>query len=210
MEQKEVIISNAEGSTKALEREKTDLRNQLDNTNRKLQALMDFSYPLSSEPRDEVSVLANYFNPKQAITNCPRSRNLLRGVWRSCLNVVKTNIWKELPVPEKEEVYTRSIQKGSTNHLSEHKSMDNVETGAGGNICDSDTRAAKQMRTFLVMAVLARSLTNHIFTPTYIVEEESELRDLLFEIPDNTRKEFLRGIIMSLFKRKQRESLRFQ
>lgn len=69
----------------------------------------------------------------------------------------------------------------------------------------SNTRAAKQMRTFLVMAVLARSLTNHIFTPTYIIEEESELRDLLFEISDNARKEFLRGMIMSLFERKQRE-----
>lgn len=69
----------------------------------------------------------------------------------------------------------------------------------------SNTRAAKQMRTFLVMAVLARSLINHIFTPTYIVKEESELRDLLFEIPDNARKEFLRGMVMSLFERKQRE-----
>ena len=70
---------------------------------------------------------------------------------------------------------------------------------------NSNTRAAKQMRTFLVMAVLARSLTNHIFTPTYIVEKESELRDLLFEISDNAKKEFLRGMIMSLFEKKQRE-----
>lgn len=139
LEQKEATISNAEGSTKALEREKTNLRYQLDNTDRKLQELMDFSYPLSSEPRDEMSVLAKYFNPKQAITNCPPSRTLLRGVWRSCFDVVKMNIWKDLPVPEKEEVHIRSIQKISANHLSGHKSMDNVETGAGGNICDSDT-----------------------------------------------------------------------
>lgn len=118
LEQKEVTISNTEGSTKALEREKTDLRNQLDDTDRKLKALMDFSYPLSSESYDEVSVLANYFNLKQAITNCPPSRNSMRGVWRSCFNVVKTNVWKELPVLEKEEVHIRSIQESSANHPS--------------------------------------------------------------------------------------------
>jgi hypothetical protein len=139
LEQKEVIASNTEGRTKTLEREKTDLKNQLDDTNRKFKALMDFCYPLSSESRDEVSVIARYFNPYQAITNCPPSRNSMRGVWRSCFDVVKTNIWKELPVPEKEEVHTRSIQESSANQLSGYKSMDSIKTGAGGNTCDSDT-----------------------------------------------------------------------
>ncbi|KAK5054710.1 hypothetical protein LTR84_001602 [Exophiala bonariae] len=146
LEQKEVIISNTEGSTKALEREKIDLKNQLDDTSRKLRALMDFCYPLSSESRDEVLGIRAWTTLKQ--------------------------------VPE--ATYATPVPY-------------------------SNTRAAKQMRTFLVMAILARSLTNHIFTPTYIVEEESELRDLLFEISDNARKEFLRGMIMSLFERKQRE-----
>ncbi|RVX69000.1 hypothetical protein B0A52_08067 [Exophiala mesophila] len=175
LELKEVDISNAEGSIKALEREKTGLRTQLDDTDRKLKTLMDFCYPLSSDSREEV-------------------RNSMKGVWRSCFDVVKTNVWKELPVAEKEE----DIRAWTTlKHVPEATYATPVPY--------SNTRAAKQMRTFLVMAVLARSLTNHIFTPTYIVEEESELRDLLFEISDNAEKEFLRGMIMSLFEKKQRE-----
>ncbi|KAL6242588.1 hypothetical protein RBB50_010234 [Rhinocladiella similis] len=175
LRQKEVVISNTEGSIKALEREKTALRTQLDDTDRRLKTLMGFCYPLSSDSHDEV-------------------RNSMRGVWRSCFDVVKTNVWKELPVPEKEEdirAWTALKQVPEATYATP--------------VPFSNTRAAKQMRTFLVMAVLARSLTNHIFTPTYIVEEESELRDLLFEISDNAKKEFLRGMIMSLFEKKQRE-----
>jgi hypothetical protein len=69
----------------------------------------------------------------------------------------------------------------------------------------SNTRAAKQMRTFLVMAVLARSLTKHIFTPTYIFDEVTELQALLSDISDKAKRNFLRGMILSLFEETQEE-----
>lgn len=69
LELKEVDISNAEGSIKALEREKTGLRTQLDDTDRKLKTLMDFCYPLSSDSREEVSVLTNcQSQPRRLLT----------------------------------------------------------------------------------------------------------------------------------------------
>lgn len=70
----------------------------------------------------------------------------------------------------------------------------------------SNTRAAKQMRTCLVMAVLARSLTKHIFTPTYIFEDETEMKEVLLQISDKAKKEFLRGMIMSLFEDRQKKT----
>ncbi|KEF56805.1 uncharacterized protein A1O9_06995 [Exophiala aquamarina CBS 119918] len=157
LERKERDMLNIEGNMRALAREKDDLRNQFEASDGKLKMLMDFSYPLSSDSRDDV-------------------RNLIRGIWQSCLDIVKRNIGKDLPVPEKEE----DLRAWTTlKHVREATHATPIPS--------SNTHAAKQMRTFL------------------IIEQEDELRDALFEITDNPKKAFLRGMIMSLFETRQRE-----
>jgi len=59
LERKERDILTTEAKMSALEREKKDLRNQFEISDGKLKTLVDFSYRLSSDSRDNVLVLAS-------------------------------------------------------------------------------------------------------------------------------------------------------
>ena len=130
-------------------------------------------------------------------------------MWRSCFDVVKTNVWKDLPLPKTEQVRVELSLERSVNFIQDVTVWTTLKQVPEATyvtpVPASNTRAAKQMRTFLVMAVLSRLLTKHIFTPTYIIKEEDELRDALFEMVDDPKKKFLRGLIMSVFENKQKD-----
>ena len=61
------------------------------------------------------------------------------------------------------------------------------------------------MRTLVVLAILAASLTRHIFTTTYLLKEDSELRHILLELAEtNSSKEaFCRKLLLSISEEKE-------
>ncbi|CZR66098.1 uncharacterized protein PAC_15999 [Phialocephala subalpina] len=68
----------------------------------------------------------------------------------------------------------------------------------------SNSLAAKQMRIVALLAILARSITQHVFKPTYILgdkDERDEIRSLLVRLADiNSKKEsFCRALLLSIF-----------
>jgi hypothetical protein len=66
------------------------------------------------------------------------------------------------------------------------------------------------MRTLVVLTILAASMTRHIFTTTYLLKEDSELRQVLLHLAEtNSGKEtFCRGLLLSIFVEKQLEMSR--
>ncbi|RDW80418.1 hypothetical protein BP5796_05116 [Coleophoma crateriformis] len=64
----------------------------------------------------------------------------------------------------------------------------------------SNSRPAKQMRSAAVLAVLARLLNQYIFTPTYVLQEDKDLREVLLheaEVkPD--RESLCRGLLLTM------------
>ncbi|KAH9213907.1 hypothetical protein DL95DRAFT_409857 [Leptodontidium sp. 2 PMI_412] len=68
----------------------------------------------------------------------------------------------------------------------------------------SNSPIAKQMRIAALLAILARSITQHVLQPTYILEdkdEENEIRSLLVHLAiTNSKKEsFCRALLLSIF-----------
>jgi hypothetical protein len=61
------------------------------------------------------------------------------------------------------------------------------------------------MRTLVVLAILAASLTRHIFTTTYLLKDDGELRQILLQLAEtNSGKEaFCRGLLLSIAEEKQ-------
>ncbi|EKG15341.1 hypothetical protein MPH_07469 [Macrophomina phaseolina MS6] len=69
----------------------------------------------------------------------------------------------------------------------------------------SNSSAAKLMRTTIILAILARLLNRYIFEPTYIVDEESGLREfLLHQAASHSKKEaFTRAMLLNIFSEEQ-------
>lgn len=61
------------------------------------------------------------------------------------------------------------------------------------------------MRTLLILAILASSLTRHIFTTTYLLEEDDELRQTLLHLAevDSGKEAFCRSLLLSVSEDKQ-------
>lgn len=71
----------------------------------------------------------------------------------------------------------------------------------------SNSIPAKYMRTAAVLAVLAHSLYRYIFTPAYIIKEDSELHEVpVYKDDADIKKERLcRGLLLSMFDSEQKE-----
>lgn len=61
----------------------------------------------------------------------------------------------------------------------------------------SNGTAAKRLRGFITMAVVAQTLEEHILTPNYLLEEDDELRYILRSLMDVQRKTSLRELLLS-------------
>lgn len=69
----------------------------------------------------------------------------------------------------------------------------------------SNSNVAKEMRIAIVLGILARLINTYIFQPTYLLEEDSGLRDVLRRqaIKDPKKESFTRGILLSMFPEEQ-------
>ncbi|CZR56357.1 uncharacterized protein PAC_06245 [Phialocephala subalpina] len=68
----------------------------------------------------------------------------------------------------------------------------------------SNSPTAKQMRIAALLAILARSIAQHVFQPIYILEgkdERDEIRELLVHlaITDSKKESFCRALLLSIF-----------
>ncbi|KAF3481434.1 uncharacterized protein GIQ15_04193 [Arthroderma uncinatum] len=64
----------------------------------------------------------------------------------------------------------------------------------------SNSKAAKDMRLILVLAVLAREIDRQIFQPTYILPEDNQLREILVDLAatDREKELFCRCLLLSV------------
>jgi hypothetical protein len=64
------------------------------------------------------------------------------------------------------------------------------------------------MRIAAILAILARSINNHIFQPTYILEEDSDIRELLLRqaVVCSRRESFCRALLLKMFPDEQADS----
>lgn len=64
----------------------------------------------------------------------------------------------------------------------------------------SNSEEAKQMRLAVILAILAREIDKHIFQPTYILSEDSWIREVLANLAlKNAKKEsFCRSLLLSI------------
>jgi hypothetical protein len=69
----------------------------------------------------------------------------------------------------------------------------------------SNSPAAKQMRIAVMLAILARAIDKDIFQPTYILDGESGIRELLLHqaIADSGKEAYCRSILLSMFPEEQ-------
>lgn len=77
----------------------------------------------------------------------------------------------------------------------------------------SNSRAAKQMRIATLLAILARSITQHVFQPTYLLEDKEdrdEIRLLLVNlaVKDSKKESFCRSLLLSIFPEEQAKNAR--
>ncbi len=65
----------------------------------------------------------------------------------------------------------------------------------------SNSPAAKQMRIAAMLADLARCINLHVFQPTYLLDEEDEIRRLLIRlaVADSKKESFCRAVLLSMF-----------
>ena len=61
--------------------------------------------------------------------------------------------------------------------------------------------AAVQMRIAALLAIIARCIDVHVFQPTYLLDEESEIRRLLVHlaVADSKKESFCRAVLLSVF-----------
>ncbi|OJJ45266.1 hypothetical protein ASPZODRAFT_133909 [Penicilliopsis zonata CBS 506.65] len=73
----------------------------------------------------------------------------------------------------------------------------------------SNSDAAKDMRLAVLLAILAREIDRHIFHPTYILSEDSHIRETLVNLAmkDSKKEFFCRQILLSIDPNKEQEIL---
>ncbi|OJD23873.1 hypothetical protein ACJ73_04775 [Blastomyces percursus] len=64
----------------------------------------------------------------------------------------------------------------------------------------SNSKAAKQMRLVVILAILAREIDTNVFQPIYILPEDSRIRKVLAKLAanDNEKESFCRSILLSI------------
>lgn len=64
----------------------------------------------------------------------------------------------------------------------------------------SNSNAAKQMRCSVILGIIAREIDQHIFQPTYLLGDDSGIRDFLVSLAmvDNKKESFCRALLRSI------------
>lgn len=69
----------------------------------------------------------------------------------------------------------------------------------------SNSKAAKEMRLVVFLAILARELNEHIFQPSYISQNENDTREILLDLAmkDAKKESFCRAMLLAINPEKQ-------
>ncbi|KIW12963.1 hypothetical protein PV08_08150 [Exophiala spinifera] len=108
----------------------------------------------------------------------------IKNIWETCFNAVHSVI--------EEDDVKDSLSDWSIVNWSE------LEDKMPGFNAFSAESSNKRSRTMLVMALLAKSLEEYIFTPNYLFEDDDELRFILHKMTDTRKKSQLRDLFLSM------------
>ncbi|KAI9729511.1 MAG: hypothetical protein M1818_008483 [Claussenomyces sp. TS43310] len=183
--------SNTKSQVGILQGERTSLHQDLRSKSAKLNELEGFTMKLQEVDEEEWITRWNQ-------------------VWESARQLVESNLMEDLPEKSFEVMrpifgdlkflLMRMIQNlHAWKRLEEFKLL-----GGPIPLPRSNSSAAKRMRVALMLAVLARRIDEHIFLPTYILEDD-EIRPLLerLAIANSSKESFCRALLLSLFPEKQ-------
>ncbi|KAL1635278.1 hypothetical protein SLS58_010315 [Diplodia intermedia] len=123
------------------------------------------------------------------------SISLLDELWRSCHDLISSYFRKDLP----KEILMNSYA------WSEIKKPEDFSHNIP--LPQTNSAAAKSMRIAVILAILARLIDKYLFQPSYILHEESGLREILIRqaIENSKREAFTRGIFLATFEDEQAE-----
>ncbi|EXJ85039.1 hypothetical protein A1O3_05714 [Capronia epimyces CBS 606.96] len=111
----------------------------------------------------------------------------IQGIWESCFQVVKHAMERDMSdeILAEWNVYWPDFEERIPN-------ISAVTFEA------SNSSTAKRTRSMFVMALLAKSLEEYIFSPTYLLEDDDDLRDMLAKMSDTDKKTCLRRMLLSI------------
>ncbi|GME46725.1 hypothetical protein GTA08_BOTSDO11869 [Neofusicoccum parvum] len=123
------------------------------------------------------------------------SITLLDELWRSAHDLISAYFRKDLPKEILSNTYAWTELK---------KPLDFSHSIP---LPQSNSPCAKSMRIAVILAVLARLIDKYLFQPSYILSEESGLREILIRqaIENSRREAFTRGIFLATFEDEQAE-----
>ncbi|KAF9635982.1 hypothetical protein BFW01_g6877 [Lasiodiplodia theobromae] len=121
------------------------------------------------------------------------SISLLDELWRSAHDLISSYFRKDLP----KEILV------NTYAWSEIKKPEDFSHNIP--LPQSNSQCAKSMRIAVILAILARLIDKYLFQPSYILHEESGLREILIRqaIENSKREAFTRGIFLATFEDEQ-------
>ena len=102
------------------------------------------------------------------------------------------------------------LKPGNQNYGSWKKLKENEILQHRIPLPSTNTSAAKHMRIATILAILARSIDNHIFQPTYLLEEDSGIRELLLReaVSCSKRESFCRALLGKMLPDEQADAAR--
>ncbi|EKG12925.1 hypothetical protein MPH_09917 [Macrophomina phaseolina MS6] len=123
------------------------------------------------------------------------SISLLDELWRSAHDLISSYFRKDLPKEILSNTYAWTEIRDPQDFS--HKIP----------LPRTNSPSAKSMRIAVILAILARLIDKYLFQPSYILSEESGLREVLIRqaIENSRREAFTRGIFLATFEDEQAE-----
>ncbi|EXJ86244.1 hypothetical protein A1O1_06614 [Capronia coronata CBS 617.96] len=173
-----VILAQPQGAVNV----QTGTREQLDDDERTVHTLHDTEVHSPPSPP-----------PSRFLADLTRDEandvdKKVQDIWDSCFQIVKRTMEQDLGddiLTEWNVMYWLDLEE-------------RIPNITAIPIEPSNNPSAKRTRTMLVMALLAKSMKEHILSPTYLFEDEDELRRMLATMNDTERKTHLRRTLLAL------------
>lgn len=171
-------VSALKDELSASKKDNTSLRGQLEGATKKITDLESFASQLHEEDEDKMI-------------------EKLGDLWKSAYKLMESTFKEDLP----DQVLGNQVA---------WKRLKELELGPQHGqhqvpLPQSNSQAAKQMRIAIMLAILARAIDKDIFQPTYILDGESGIRELLLHqaIADSGKEAYCRSILLSMFPEEQ-------
>jgi len=140
--------------------------------------------------------------------------NRMKNLWEAACQFVKPYFQSNLPVAALKICLTSLLVKQmrlklnnqtskTWNHLRKPKLFQHHVS-----LPQTNSMPTKQMRIAVILAILTRSIDRHVFNSTYLLKEESGVREVLLrQAVHNSKKEsFCRALLLSMFPDEQKEA----